>query len=305
MENNLISWGEVLKRYEISHQELVQLCNEGLQVFDRDENKIFATSQCKYTPIEPPLVTWGRIVFDMEQDELIFSKEFVENELFKIKFFPKTGDFVLARKDIPLSIYDQNIFAHLMNIEFPAELTQDFFKKVHKAGDESYSPTADLKNEERLEFLFPLLDIEKGSQEISTVELTITTDSKKLSFDEITIPYILKQKFNRSRKQCELKIKLHDKHFFNFISPESNSENDPNIKLIINLDCDTMLTNRQDYVNALQKKEITIEANNIYYLKFFVNDRWALAPHFGCISKYFSNFNIPSLNDENYFNDLA
>ncbi len=348
MKNTLISWGEVLERYEISHQELVQLCNEGLQVFDKNKNKIFATSQCKPIPIEPPVVTWGRIIFDMEQDELIFDKDLIinteqdkfifgknltadikedelplykdviayleedkvtfdnnvlESKLFKITFFPKTGDFVVVRKDIPPKIYDQNILAHLLNVDFPKELTHDFFKKIHKAGDESYLPTDAVKKENSLTGPITLRkkNAPTKNENIKMFETTIgivKTSSQKQE-KELRIPYILRQKHNLSEKKNYINLKL-GKH--NHSNKLYSSKKSSKIKITIREAVNTVtdLTNIKNYYHSLNNRTLTIEYKNLQPLYLTINGKTFIAPHIKFFSDNFSGYPLPPIHDEKY-----
>ncbi len=303
MEKDLISWKNVLEKYNINNDSLRELCNDGLQVYDANGNKIYATSQLEYERIEPPNISWGRIFFDPEQDELILEQNYYDEEALFIKIFPETGDFIIVRKDVNLTLYDQNIFAHLMNIKFPQNINQDFFKKAHKAGDESYLPPETVNGEV---YQPKLYTNQKNWDSNIKIRTSIVTETPlyKIKYDKIIIPYTLKQIYSGSTKELKLELILSDNNNYNFFDlSQKLKKKRTRTELTIYSKDTSNEQKKENYFSRLHDKEI--ETTNTFLRPLLIGFDGSIhyVPSIAHLSENFSNFieNIAEETPESFY----
>ena len=291
-DRSLICWRDVINRYEVSHQQLVEHCENGLPVYDEYGNRIYATSQCKAKSIEPPYITWGRILFP-QGDNLVFDENVIDNDLFYFKAFPNTGDFVVVRKDVPLKLHEHHIYALLLDIEFPRNISADFFKNLLGYGDETYLPSEDLQESQYYPSTVKSIDIQKfvdGS--VDEIEITVADDTA--GDIEFEIPYTLK-KGNISQKKDKIVLKFLENRNTDLLRGDSRYRND-GIASIIQHSVRDYPSNYSDSSNEnrywllLQDKVMEAISQDMRPLQVFINGEWFFAPRLERLYEAFSAF---------------
>lgn len=137
-ENEWISWTEALKQHNLTSEELFALCDEGLPVYDSNKNPVAALSICKAVPVEQPRIIWGRIPIDSRYEQLDFGpSNTIEFGVLTFIGFPKTGDFVIVRKDCIPNTEDESLYRAITSCEFPDQVDSNFFRFILSASTQS------------------------------------------------------------------------------------------------------------------------------------------------------------------------
>ncbi len=207
----------------------------------------------------------------------------------------------------------------MLNIEFPRELTQEFFEKVHRAGDVSYLPSSKLNNEESLPIPLEATINYNAGLDFSSVlddegELTFCTTfvhEFERENKEFKIPYVLRQRYSRAERHCNITFQLLSKNF-NLLNSATPVKKEPSrteleLKTIVQKGSNVKTICHSGYFQNLQENIMKISYENLQLLLIEVSGRTILAPHISYVSENFSQFNLPNSKDKDYldkFNDM-
>lgn len=179
----VVSWNKALSLYNLSSEELFDLCEVGLPVYTQDQKRVCPASMINFELKRHPRVCWGRILFNNELEEIKFSPNVesnskIKNVLFKddifdcnlflFKFFKKTGDFLIVRKDCAPSLHDELLYRSIIEYSFPEKISKFFFRDIvysSFANRKQYKPTGEM----RYPFPYGIINILKN-KDIPTLE---------------------------------------------------------------------------------------------------------------------------------------